>query len=87
MTPRDVADVFHFTLGGQRLRKYNAGDKEVDLILTMALEDVSKLDDLKSFVLTGQGRGATLGTLADFRIVERPTAIRRQSSTRRSRVP
>ena len=78
LTPRDVADVFTFTLGGQRLRKYNAGDKEVDLILTMALEDVSKLDDLKSFVLAGQGRGVTLGTLADFKVVDQPKSIRRE---------
>jgi HAE1 family hydrophobic/amphiphilic exporter-1 len=78
LTPRDVAEVFTFTLGGQRLRKFNAGDKEVDLILTMALEDVSKLDDLRGFVLTGGGRGVTLGTLADFKVVEQPKSIRRE---------
>ncbi len=78
LTPRDVSQAFAFTLGGQRLRKYNAGDKEVDLILTMALEDVSMLDDLKGFVLSGGERGVTLWTLADFKVVEQPKDIQRQ---------
>jgi len=77
--PRDVSQAFAFTLGGQRLRRYNAGDKEVELLLMMSLKDVSTLDDLKNFVVSGdEGRGVTLGTLADFTVVEQPTTIERE---------
>jgi len=79
LSPRDLSQAFAFTLGGQRLRKYNAGEKEVDLILMMSQKDVSTLDDLKSFVLGANGRGVTLGTLADFNVVRKPKNIEREN--------
>ena len=78
--PQDISEAFAFTLGGQRLRRYDAGDKEVELLLMMSQEDVSTLDDLKNFVVSGdEGRGVTLGTLADFKVVEQPKTIQREN--------
>ncbi|HSF20360.1 MAG TPA: efflux RND transporter permease subunit [Vicinamibacteria bacterium] len=77
--PQDISEAFAFTLGGQRLRRYNAGDKEVELLLMMSQQDVSTLDDLKNFVVNGEGRGVTLGTIADFKVVAQPKTIEREN--------
>ena len=80
VTPQTLSETFAFTLGGLRLRRYNAGDKEVELLLMMSQRDVSTLDDLKNFVVSGQdGRGVTLGTLAEFRVVDQPKTIQREN--------
>ncbi len=80
VSPETVSQTFAFTLGGRRLRRYNAGDKEVELLLMMSQQDVSTLDDLKSFVVSGEdGRGVTLGTLAEFRVVDKPKTIEREN--------
>ena len=54
MSPETLSQTFAFTLGGRRLRRYNAGDKEVELLLMMSQQDVSTLGDLKSFVVSGE---------------------------------
>ncbi|TDI48255.1 MAG: efflux RND transporter permease subunit [Acidobacteria bacterium] len=80
VSPESLAQTFAFTLGGRRLRRYNTGDKEVELILMMSQQDVSTLDDLKSFVVSGEdGRGVTLGTLAEFKVVDKPKTIEREN--------
>ena len=80
VTPQTLSETFAFTLGGLRLRRYNAGDKEVELLLMMSQQDVSTLDDLKNFVVSGEdGRGVTLGTLAEFRVVDQPKTIQREN--------
>ena len=80
VSPETLSQTFAFTLGGRRLRRYNAGDKEVELLLMMSQQDVSTLDDLKSFVVSGEdGRGVTLGTLAEFRVVDKPKTIEREN--------
>ena len=80
VSPETLSQTFAFTLGGRRLRRYNAGDKEVELLLMMSQQDVSTLDDLKSFVVSGEdGRGVTLGTLAEFLVVDKPKTIEREN--------
>jgi HAE1 family hydrophobic/amphiphilic exporter-1 len=83
LAPRDVAEMFGFMLSGTRLRKYRAGDKEVNVVLSLRELDVQHAEDLKNLTIGG-GRGATLAALADFAIVRRPKAIERDD--RRTRV-
>ena len=83
LAPRDLAQMFGFMLSGTRLRKYRAGDKEVNVVLRLREEDVQRAGDLQNLVLGGE-RGQTVGTLAGFTIARRPTAIEREN--RRTRV-
>jgi HAE1 family hydrophobic/amphiphilic exporter-1 len=70
-------------LSGTRLRKYRAGEKEVNVVLRLREEDVRRAGDLQNLTL-GSARGQTVGTLAGFTIVRRPTAIERED--RKTRV-
>jgi HAE1 family hydrophobic/amphiphilic exporter-1 len=83
LAPRDLAQTFGFMLSGTRLRKYRAGDKEVNVVLSLREEDVQRADDLKNLTLGGD-RGQTVGTLAGFSIIRRAKAIERED--RRTRV-
>lgn len=83
LAPRDLAQTFGFMLSGTRLRKYRAGDKEVNVVLRLREQDVQRAGDLQNLILGGD-RGQTVGTLAGFTIVRRPTAIERED--RKTRV-
>jgi hydrophobic/amphiphilic exporter-1 (mainly G- bacteria), HAE1 family len=83
LAPRDLAQTFGFMLNGTRLRKYRAGDKEVNVVLRLREDDVRRADDLQHLTL-GDARGQTVGTLAGFTVVRRPTAIERED--RKTRV-
>jgi HAE1 family hydrophobic/amphiphilic exporter-1 len=83
LAPRDLAQTFGFMLNGTRLRKYRAGDKEVNVVVRLREEDVRRADDLQGLTL-GDARGQTVGTLAGFTMVRRPTAIERED--RKTRV-
>ena len=78
VTPRDLAEIFSFTLGGRPLRRFSTGDREAEVLLTMSQKDISRVEHLKGFTLIGEtGAPARLGDLADFEIVERPREIQR----------
>ena len=78
ITPRDLSDIFGFSLGGRRLRRFQTGEREVEVLLTMSQQDVSRVEDLRNFTLIGDGGAPVhLGSLADFEIVERKRAVRR----------
>lgn len=78
ITPKDLSDIFGFSLGGQRLRRFQTGEREVEVLLTMSQQDVSRVEDLRNFTLLGEGGAPVhLGHLADFEIVERRRSIRR----------
>lgn len=78
ITPRDLSDIFGFSLGGRRLRRFQTGEREVEVLLTMSQQDVSRVEDLRNFTLIGDGGAPVrLGNLADFEIVERKRAVRR----------
>jgi HAE1 family hydrophobic/amphiphilic exporter-1 len=80
LSPKDMADVFGFTLGGLRLSRFNAGEREVEMNLALALEDRENLEDLKQLtVATRDGRPIPLSEVADFQVVSRAQAIERQN--------
>jgi hydrophobic/amphiphilic exporter-1 (mainly G- bacteria), HAE1 family len=80
LTARDLSDVFGFTLGGMRLQRFNAGDREVETWLALQEEDRTNLEDLKSIVLrTQSGRELQLGDIATFEIVPSASQIRREN--------
>jgi HAE1 family hydrophobic/amphiphilic exporter-1 len=83
IAPRELAQTFGFMLSGTRLRKYRAGDKEVNVVLRLRERDVQRAGDLQNLVLGGD-RGQTVGTLAGFTMARRPTAIEREN--RKTRV-
>ena len=79
LAPQDMADVFAFTLGGLRLPRFNAGDREVEVNLSLALEDRENLADLRRLVVSGaEGRPVQLGDVAAFEVVPRAQTIERE---------
>ncbi|MCP4658629.1 MAG: efflux RND transporter permease subunit, partial [bacterium] len=79
LTAEEVSNVFGFTLGGLRLPRFNAGEREVETWLALRLEDRQNLADLKQLRFRQiAGRPVTLGDVATFEIVERPQEILRQ---------
>jgi HAE1 family hydrophobic/amphiphilic exporter-1 len=80
LTARDISDVFSFTLGGTRLPRFNAGDREVETWLALRLEDRSNLNDLKQLQFgIGDGRTVKLGDIATFDIIQRPESLVREN--------
>jgi hydrophobic/amphiphilic exporter-1 (mainly G- bacteria), HAE1 family len=80
LTAQDISDIFSFTLGGTRLRRFNAGDHEVETWLALRLEDRSKLDDLKRLqIRTSGGKDLLLGDIAEFEVIRRAESIRREN--------
>jgi HAE1 family hydrophobic/amphiphilic exporter-1 len=85
IAPQDMADIFAFTLGGMRLTRFNSGEREVEMNLSLALEDRENLDDLRQVVVSlRNGTPVTLGEVADFTVVPRPQAVEREN--RKARV-
>lgn len=80
LTAQDLSDIFSFTLGGMRLRRFNAGDHEVETWLALRLEDRESLDDLKSLqIRTQSGQDVLLGDIATFELIKRAQSIRREN--------
>ncbi len=81
LTAQDVARIFSFTLGGMRLQRFNAGDREVETWLSLRLEDRENLDDLKKLQIGGgaDGRPIQLGDIASFQTVRREQEITREN--------
>ncbi|RME50040.1 MAG: efflux RND transporter permease subunit, partial [Deltaproteobacteria bacterium] len=85
LSPQDIARIFRFTLGGTRLRRFHAGNREVDMSIALRLEDRENAEDLKRLLLrTREGRAVRLGDIANFAIVPRAAEIRREN--RKTRV-
>ncbi|HKY32446.1 MAG TPA: efflux RND transporter permease subunit [Candidatus Polarisedimenticolia bacterium] len=80
LTAQDISQVFSFTLGGLRLQRFNAGDREVETWLALRLEDRENLEDLRKLqVASAAGRPVLLGDIADFQIVRRAQEITREN--------
>ncbi len=78
ISPRDLSEIFGFSLGGRPLRRFQTGDHEADVLLTVSQKDVSRVADLRQFTLIGEnGTPIPLGDLADFEIRDRNRTIRR----------
>ena len=80
LSAQDLSDVFAFTLGGMRLRRFNTGTKEVETWLELRPEDRQDLEDLKSLQLLGRdSTPILLGDIASFQIVRRAQEIQREN--------
>ncbi len=87
LTARDVSDIFAFTLGGLRLRKFNAGSREVETWVELRLEDRQNLDDLRRLEIRAQdGSTVRLGDIASFQVVRRPQEVVREGRKVRTEV-
>lgn len=80
LDPRDMADIFSFTLGGIRLPRLNTGEREAPINLALARPDRENLGDLRQLTFgSAEGRPIQLGEVADFRIVPRAPTIEREN--------
>ena len=78
ISPRDLAEIFGFTLGGRPLRRFQTEDREAEVLLMMSQQDISRVEDLRNFTLIADGGvPIAFGNLADFEIVERSRTIQR----------
>lgn len=78
LTAEDVSQIFQFTLGGMRLRRFNAGDREVETWLELRREDRQNLEDLKKIQIGPPSRPVLLGDIAQFQVVRRAQEIGRE---------
>ncbi|HEY0787449.1 MAG TPA: efflux RND transporter permease subunit, partial [Thermoanaerobaculia bacterium] len=80
LTAQDLSDIFSFTLGGVRLRRFNTGNKEVETWLALRDEDRENLADLQNLqIRTPAGTEILLGDVARFEIIRKANAIRREN--------
>jgi len=78
--PATLGEIFSFTLGGMRLARFDAGEREVETWLALRLEDRQSIADLERLqVGGGDGRPVLLGEIASFEIVPKPRQIRREN--------
>jgi HAE1 family hydrophobic/amphiphilic exporter-1 len=79
-TAADITEILGFSLGGVRLDRFNAGDREIITWLALRLEDRSRLDDLRQIpIASSGGRPVLLGDVAEFELIERPREIEREN--------
>lgn len=87
LTAQDLSDIFSFTLGGMRLRRFNAGDHEVETWLALRMEDRESLDDLRQLqIRTQSGQDVLLGDIATFELITRAQSIQRENRKVRAAV-
>lgn len=87
LTAQDLSDIFSFTLGGMRLRRFNAGNHEIETWLALRDSDRRNLDDLRSLQInTGGGKQVILGDVATFEVIRRSETIRREQRKVRTAV-
>ena len=80
LTAQDLSDIFSFTLGGVRLRRFNTGNKEVETWLALRDEDRENLADLQNLqIRTSAGTDVLLGDVAHFEIIRKAQSIRREN--------
>lgn len=80
MSAQDISNLFSFTLGGMRLRRFNAGDHEVETWLALRQEDRTSLEDLKRIQVTNEGgTPVLLGDVAAFQVITREQEIQREN--------
>ena len=79
LTADDVSQIFQFTLGGMRLRRFNTGDKEVESWLELRQIDRENLEDLRAIQLGPPDRPVRLGDIASFQVIRRADQIAREN--------
>jgi HAE1 family hydrophobic/amphiphilic exporter-1 len=79
-TATDIIQVLGFTLGGVRLDRFNAGEREIITWLALRMEDRERLEDLRQIpIADSDGRPVLLGDIATFELIERPREIQREN--------
>ena len=79
-TATDIIQVLGFNLGGVRLDRFKAGDREIVTWLALRMEDRERLDDLRQIPIADSGgRPVLLGDIATFELIERPREIQREN--------
>jgi HAE1 family hydrophobic/amphiphilic exporter-1 len=86
LTAEDVSQIFQFTLGGMRLRRFNAGEREVETWLQLRMDDRENLADLKAIRIGPPDRPVLLGDIASFQVVRRADEIVREDRKVRAAV-
>jgi hydrophobic/amphiphilic exporter-1 (mainly G- bacteria), HAE1 family len=85
LTADDVSQLFGFALGGTRLRRFNAGNHEVETWLALSLEDRTNLEDMRNMPIRTSGdRPVLLGDVASFDVVRTGQSINRENRKVRS---
>jgi hydrophobic/amphiphilic exporter-1 (mainly G- bacteria), HAE1 family len=79
LTAEDVSEIFQFTLGGMRLRRFNTGDREVETWLELRMEDRQSLEDLRAIQIGPPAHPVRLGDIASFQVVRRADQIAREN--------
>ena len=78
-TAADITQMLSFALGGVRLERFNAGDREIITWLALRMEDRERLEDLRQIPIADSGgRPVLLGDVASFDVIERPREIERE---------
>ncbi|MGD8439287.1 MAG: efflux RND transporter permease subunit, partial [Holophagae bacterium] len=79
-TTADITQMLAFSLGGARLDRFNAGDREIVTWLALRMEDRQRLDDLRQIpIASAGGKPVLLGDVASFEVIERPREIEREN--------
>jgi len=79
-TAADITQMLSFALGGVRLERFNAGDREIITWLALRMEDRERLEDLRQIPIADSGgRPVLLGDVASFDVIERPREIEREN--------
>lgn len=87
LTAADLSDIFSFSLGGMRLRRFNAGNKEVETWLALRDEDRENLEDLRNLRIRARaGQEVLLGDVASFQMIRKANTIQRENRKVRAAV-
>lgn len=79
ITPQQLSEIMMFSLGGQRLHRYETPEKEIDMILGLRVEDRKNIEDLKNLQIGTPSGPIQLRSIVDFNIVEGQNTIQRQN--------
>ena len=79
LTADDVSQIFEFTLGGMRLKRFNAGDREVETWLQLRRADRENLEDLRKIQIGPPSAPVRLADIASFQVVRRAQEIAREN--------
>ena len=80
ITAEEMSQVFAFTLGGFPLRRLSDGVQESEMLISLAPEDSTDLEDLRRLTLRRTDDGPVrVGDIAQFQIVPQPSVIHREN--------
>jgi HAE1 family hydrophobic/amphiphilic exporter-1 len=79
ISPQAVSGIMNLTFRGMPLRRFQTGDREVPMTISLSPEDKVGIYNLENLLVgVNEGRELTLGSIADLTVSRGPTTIRRQ---------